>query len=171
MPLSHGGHLQAGNVVAAARFQAGELDRRAQLREFYWKARRAMLAPQGFLQGGVASVDPDAVPGDVSRPKERESHDVVPVHMGEKDVERVGACGAVLGKHVGPEGANPAPEIAQDILAGSGLDLHTRGIPTKGVGGGELQLALDEGAGLFGGIDPPPRSAHEGRDQLLLDGG
>src|ERR1700730_3917134 len=74
-------HRKTGYLISAAGFESDELNGRGQRAKIDRKKRLRLLGMQHLTQGAVASVDANAVTGDVSRAKKRESHDVVPVRV------------------------------------------------------------------------------------------
>src|ERR1700758_2876302 len=94
--LLYRNHVEPGDFVGSAGFQSDELDRRRKRMKIYRKPGGRMLRTQRITQLAVASVNANMIARNVSRGKKREPHDVVPVRMGQKNIEDVLAAGAVL---------------------------------------------------------------------------
>jgi hypothetical protein len=106
--LELGPHAQAGDLVLALGLEPHELDRGRQAREIDRERRRGVLAAEGFLEVGVAAVDPDVVAGRVNRHEERKAHDVIPVGVRHERVEAL-ARRSARGEHLVAEDTGAEP--------------------------------------------------------------
>src|SRR6185369_9854057 len=76
------------DLVALPGFEPDEFDLRSELVELDRKIRGRMLPAERLLEHLVAAMNADLVARNIGRRKERESHDVIPVHMGHEHVVR-----------------------------------------------------------------------------------
>jgi hypothetical protein len=109
----------------------------------------------------------NAVSRNESRCEEGKSLDMVPMEMGDKQVEN---GGGVIWRQGVAEITKPRPRIAQDIGIGIGIgigiaNLDARRIPAIGTTDGEGQLVVDKPAyGIRRFKTPSPRGLKGGGD-------
>src|SRR5437899_1104702 len=166
--LELGPHPKPGDLVVAIRLEPHEFDRGRQSREINREERRRVLAAKGFLQLGVAAVNPDVIAGRVDRHEERKAHDVIQVRMGHERVEPL-ARGPAGGEDLVAEDPSPRAQVAQHVVPPARNDLHAGGVTAERMRAGEVELTVDEGRGLPWCFELSPRGAHQGRDQLSPD--
>jgi len=87
MMLSRPPYLEARKLINLAHPQGVEGDLRPHGRQGNGKKRLALLGREGCFEAGMESVDFDPVAGNVGGSEKREALDVVPVKMGQKEVE------------------------------------------------------------------------------------
>src|SRR5437879_3782083 len=121
--LELGPHAQPGDLVVAIGLEPHEFDRGRQSREINREEWRRVLAAKGFLQLGVAAVNPDVIAGRVDRHEERKAHDVIQVRMGHERVEPL-ARGPAGGEDLVAEDPSPRAQVAQHVVPPAGDDLH-----------------------------------------------
>src|SRR6266850_5229522 len=81
------------------------------------------------------------VAGHVRGREERETHDVVPMHMGHEDVVGLRRRSPMTRQDGLPEGSHAASEITQDVMRIAGLELDTRRMSSVSPGDMPLQAS------------------------------
>ena len=103
----------------------------------------------------------DDVAGDVGLRKEREPHDMVPMHMRHENVDAVFPRRALPRNQAIAEFAHARPEIADHVLVARTRDLDATRVAAEGAPDGERQLALDEGVDRLGTVQRPAACGDE----------
>jgi hypothetical protein len=160
-------HREAGNVVRPIGLQGDELDGRAQRREVDRERRRCVLAAERLLELVMAAVDSDAIARDVGRGEERESHDVVPMHMGHQHIVGLRRTRSVARDRLHGELAGARAEIADQIVRPAGLDLDAGRVAAERARLGKAELLLDEGAGGLRRLEIAPGRPDQGDRDLI----
>src|SRR5262249_34558509 len=96
------------------------------------------------------------------------AHDVVPVQMGHEGVKSL-TGGPTSREHLVAEDPGARAQVAEDVVALAGDDLHARRVATERVRAGEVDLAVEEGRRLLRRLEAAPGRARERRDQLAPD--
>ena len=139
MALEHEPDVHSGELVVAVRLQANEFDARTQCGEVDGERRRRLLPPQRGFEFRVRAVDADAIARPIRRREERESHDVVPVHVGHEDMERLRRGGTVTGDDALAERTHAGSQVAEDEIRTAGDDLDAGTVAAEGAGHGKTQ--------------------------------
>ena len=126
--------------MAPARIERNELDGGAKGREIDGKRRRRLLAAQRRFEPRMSAIDVKAVAGDVSGAEKRQSHDVVPVHVGHEDVIRLRRRRVVARERRFAERPHAAAEIAQHVIRSAGLDLDARRMTAVSPADGKVEV-------------------------------
>src|SRR5438105_4816003 len=100
MQLPDRGDRKPGDPVLDIGLQLNELDGRGERAEIDRKARVRLLSMQCLPKDRVTAVNADHIARDVCRAKEREPHDVVPMHMRQQDVETMRSLRPVLRQYM-----------------------------------------------------------------------
>src|SRR5271168_4170179 len=137
-------HRQTRDIVAAPGLQLDKIDGRANRLEVNREARRRLLADENFAHRFVAAINPNQVSGNIGRGEKRKAVDVIPVKMGQEDIEDRSSLRAALDQDAAAELTQPASEIAQHELFAAGCELDTAGISAEAAANREREVVLDE---------------------------
>src|SRR5215469_2117622 len=156
------GDREASYLVTSARLQGDELDIRGKRVEIHGKPGRRVLGAQRFAQYVMTTVDANPISGNVCGREEWETHDVVPMGVGQKYVEGVLALGAMLPEHAVAEFAYARAEITQQVFIAAADNFDAARVAAKGAANRKGQRLVDKGVNGFRRVEPMANGSQEG---------
>lgn len=140
MSLQYGGDVQSGNITGLIRFHEIEIDRGARLRIINRKAGCLHLLANGLFQCLMATMDDDAIARNVHGGKIRETHQVVPVQMGDENMVSLRIRDAIAGDFGLSERTGATAHVADEMRRVVCNNLYTRRVSAKGASDRKRQI-------------------------------